>query len=1358
MILTARAQPNVAEQLIKSLAEPQPGTQASIKPSAKALTQRKDRRHGKDELLDQATKEQVVVEVEQPAVHVGQLGGDTVLLAQASVPAEGGLTAPTTSGTAGVASTGATVGSSSAAVLGSSALSGIGLGGMALGGVALAVAASGGGGSSPNIPKDTEAPTISLANTAAGEVVNQAESTDAAGVTQVTAENGATWMVTFTSIDGTVTKSGTGTGSAQVVTLEPDDITTLGQGAVDVSVTATDAAGNSATLSEGGSFSLDTQILIDLQLVVDDVVDRNDLVVGNRQVASVNAESGVSWTVILTGTEGRVTKTGTGTGSEQAVHLTAEDLITLGQGEVTLVASAIDQANNIAQTTETNFLLSTEPPPSLALVAAPLVITNLVAQATPGSSDAPLAGWSETFTDNAALTVDGVAMSVRKVTDGGEGGVAVYSEAVGNIYSRTFTGSVWLWGHGQVTIGLGDMNGAAQQSSRVIDLTEEPTRYSFTETFNDWWLSPDGVASSGVTHSFMQILLQSVDGADEVFFSGVQIEEGAAMSAYISGKNSSVLTDGVISSREFSNGFSLTVDLTGITVNEGHEVQIFDQHGNVWADATLSADQGTNLQVLVKQRTDNVMADGEYQLFTRIRDNVTGLVSVPSTASLSVTLDTSGAEVIGSFAGSDEVIRGGTGNDTIHLTKGGHDTLVYDANPFGNGQDTIIGFDFETATGRDAILLKDLLIGYQATGDTQTDAQALANYIDLVQNGSNLELRVDQDGMGAGLTSILVATFVGHSLSSIGGATTKSQALAYMLSNSILSVEGDPIGLSLGNFAFINDAEDENDVVYTIIGLDGDVIVNGEVIATLSDSSDPGLVIYGVVNASDGTATFRSEDIKTLAQGPLTLTVTAIDEAGISKVVSNGTIRYDSSIVSAQELVIGVTLSIDLTGVSLLSGDTIRILDSHGQVVGNITNPASGIINFIVRNNSRYFTPDGLNELYVKVIDELGNSSEIDRLSMFVDTSGAEVIMGSNVGNDVFRGGGGNDTINLASVSHDSLVYNVQIGLDFNETGGNGVDQVTGFDFVSVSDKDTIIFENFLKNYNHTGNAQTDAQTLLNYINLVEKDGNLELRVDRDGSGQAYDESLLLTFMDATLASVNNSTNQEQALEHMLMNSSLIIGDAPKKTPIYYLAGQSNAERMQYPEELQDSFKHRVFDYNPGAITGEKTLGGTYLAADFNKVDWYPVEDNDPNTGELFDEMILDIRNLLSNNDAYLAGVLWIQGENDTLQDQTADDYENNLTQFISTLNENFGTDYEFSMVALSNTYSFNRWSTVRNAQFSMEGKFDNVSVIDPDLAFNSKVGHENQLFFSDELHYTPFAKAAILDRFFQIQTLEMVL
>ncbi len=105
---------------------------------------------------------------------------------------------------------------------------------------------------------DTLAPSVALANTAAGAVVNLTESTNAVGVTSVTAESGAAWTVTFTGTSGTVTKSGTGTGAAQAVALLAADITTLGQGAVTTSVTATDTSGNPATASTNGDFSLDT--------------------------------------------------------------------------------------------------------------------------------------------------------------------------------------------------------------------------------------------------------------------------------------------------------------------------------------------------------------------------------------------------------------------------------------------------------------------------------------------------------------------------------------------------------------------------------------------------------------------------------------------------------------------------------------------------------------------------------------------------------------------------------------------------------------------------------------------------------------------------------------------------------------------------------------------------------------------------------------------------------------------------------------------------------------------------------------------------------------------------------------------
>ena len=53
-----------------------------------------------------------------------------------------------------------------------------------------------------------------------------------------------------------VTKTGIGTGSAQVVGLGADDLVALGEGAVAVSSVATDPAGN--TDSDGTGFTLDT--------------------------------------------------------------------------------------------------------------------------------------------------------------------------------------------------------------------------------------------------------------------------------------------------------------------------------------------------------------------------------------------------------------------------------------------------------------------------------------------------------------------------------------------------------------------------------------------------------------------------------------------------------------------------------------------------------------------------------------------------------------------------------------------------------------------------------------------------------------------------------------------------------------------------------------------------------------------------------------------------------------------------------------------------------------------------------------------------------------------------------------------
>jgi hypothetical protein len=76
-------------------------------------------------------------------------------------------------------------------------------------------------------------------------------------VISVNAESNASVSVQLTGTLGTVSKNLTGSGANQTVSLSAGDLAALGDGAVTIFTTATDAAGNTSSSSEGG-FALDT--------------------------------------------------------------------------------------------------------------------------------------------------------------------------------------------------------------------------------------------------------------------------------------------------------------------------------------------------------------------------------------------------------------------------------------------------------------------------------------------------------------------------------------------------------------------------------------------------------------------------------------------------------------------------------------------------------------------------------------------------------------------------------------------------------------------------------------------------------------------------------------------------------------------------------------------------------------------------------------------------------------------------------------------------------------------------------------------------------------------------------------------
>jgi hypothetical protein len=86
------------------------------------------------------------------------------------------------------------------------------------------------------------------------------EAKQSSGVVTVSAETGASTVVTFSRIGGgTVTKTVTGTGSPMGVSLLDADLTTLGIGTINVTAVATDLAGN-ASNSATSSFTYDNYV------------------------------------------------------------------------------------------------------------------------------------------------------------------------------------------------------------------------------------------------------------------------------------------------------------------------------------------------------------------------------------------------------------------------------------------------------------------------------------------------------------------------------------------------------------------------------------------------------------------------------------------------------------------------------------------------------------------------------------------------------------------------------------------------------------------------------------------------------------------------------------------------------------------------------------------------------------------------------------------------------------------------------------------------------------------------------------------------------------------------------------------
>ena len=134
-----------------------------------------------------------------------------------------------------------------------------------------------------------------------------------------------------------------------------------------------------------------------------------------------------------------------------------------------------------------------------------------------------------------------------------------------------------------------------------------------------------------------------------------------------------------------------------------------------------------------------------------------------------------------------------------------------------------------------------------------------------------------------------------------------------------------------------------------------------------------------------------------------------------------------------------------------------------------------------------------------------------------------DVITGNSADNR-FEGRGGNDTFNIGSGGHDTLLYKLINASD--ATGGNGHDVVNGFTvgtWEGTADTDRIDLRDLLSDSGYTGTGSasyvngvatldSSAGNITDYIRVVQNGSNTEIQVDLDGTGGQFSPTTLVTL------------------------------------------------------------------------------------------------------------------------------------------------------------------------------------------------------------------------------------------------------
>ncbi|WP_423766991.1 Ig-like domain-containing protein [Enterobacter hormaechei] len=512
------------------------------------------------------------------------------------------------------------------------------------------------------ISVDTTAPVVSIGKLSVDDMLNAAEAQQPLTVHgSSSAEAGQTVTVTLGGKTYTALVGSDGTWTLDVPAA---DLAALSQGALTVTASVNDKAGNSGQTTHTLTVDTIAPAVTISTVADDDIVNNAEQLAGQTISGTTTAEQGQTVTVSFNGHSYQATVAANGSWS---VFVPGRDFLGLSDGDYTITATVSDKAGNPGSATH-DVTLNGDVPTIAINTFAQDDIVNAAEHGTPlvisGTTDAP-AGQTVTITLNgktytATVQNDGTwsytvgSADVTALADGGSYVInAQVSNAIGNSVSDNHTVTVDLTApsmgisidslqndtglsandfitndsqvvvNGSLTAQLGN-NEKAQISLdggvTWIDLTVTGTTWRYT----------DGRTLTDGTYQYQVRVIDNAGNVGATDSQDVVIDLTKPAAATIT--VDSVSQDTGLSDSDFitsDNQISLKGTL-GAALGSGDHAQISLDGGATWTDVSVSGLSWTYID-------GRTLTDGDYNYQLRVIDDAG---NISATTSQVVTIDT----------------------------------------------------------------------------------------------------------------------------------------------------------------------------------------------------------------------------------------------------------------------------------------------------------------------------------------------------------------------------------------------------------------------------------------------------------------------------------------------------------------------------------------------------------------------------------------------------------------------------------------------------------------------------------------------------------------------------------------------